>query len=34
MDRRQKLMKAKYNIKLAKSNDLFNWKREGVVCID
>ncbi len=30
----KKLMKAKYNIKLAKSNDLFNWKREGVVCID
>ena len=26
--------KAKYNIKLAKSSDLINWARSGVVCID
>jgi predicted GH43/DUF377 family glycosyl hydrolase len=26
--------KAKYNIKLAKSKDLINWDREGLICID
>ena len=31
---KDKVLKSKYNIKLAKSYDLLNWSREGVTCID